>query len=77
MPNQQLGVLRAEVRGEALHQVDRPVLAAGAADGDRQVPAVRFLVFRQAGLDERGRDAHVRCAFALDAGLWGTLWNAT
>ena len=34
--------LCGEMSGEAFHEIDRTVLAAGASDGNRQVTAIGF-----------------------------------
>ena len=52
MADEQLREARPEVAREALDQVHRPVLPAGAADRDREISAVRLLVLRQPPLDE-------------------------
>ena len=50
--HEELRILRPEMRGQSFDQVHRTVLAAGAADRDGQVAAMRLFVFRQPALEE-------------------------
>src|SRR5581483_8263312 len=56
MERQYLLARGAEVLGQALAKVYRPVAAAGAADADRDIGTVVGLEARQPGVEER---AHV------------------
>src|SRR5690606_2669467 len=54
MPHLHLRILLAEQRTQLLGQIHRPVLAAGAADGDGQVTAVGFNKTGQPAGNKRG-----------------------
>src|SRR5262245_42551100 len=58
VPGQHFPAFLLEMLSQTFHHVDRAVVAAGAADGDRQVLAVRGLELRDPELQETLDVAH-------------------